>query len=528
MDNHFDVIVLGTGLTESITAAALSKAGFKVAHIDPNPYYGADEASLSLDELAQWVDQYKDDKTNQTVSPRPRYRFVTCCEEVPPHAKQYSVSLSPSVIPSVGPFISSLISSGVSRYGSFKLLGRVVIYDNGVVKDVPQSKDNIFQNKAMSLLEKRRLMRFLMFAGGDFESSEELQGLENSPFLDFLQKKFLLSEVTARAITYALAYCYFANEQTLPALHRIRTYLRASGRYGSSSFLVGYYGGSGEIAQGFCRASAVGGAVYILGRSVTSLMSRDPAEPEHPVLTPDPARFAIEVDDFPERLHCQCLISSTTLLPEHLRSQADIIQPTIPSCSSPQPFAIARCIAIVDGSITLPSSLDSEDSGNASDSSLLVFPPESLEGGSTKSAVHVMTAGPGTMSAPAGKGILYISMALPSDSGRSAEALLRPYLTAVLALLRAEETLSCSTFYMQELVSYAPTTTDSLMGLLAVPSLNPHLTQGVDEAAIAAEATFWKAVACLHGERKALFDQDSGFWPSLAEMEENEGDDIQW
>jgi RAB protein geranylgeranyltransferase component A len=63
----------------------------------------------------------------------------------------------------------------------------------------------------MSLLEKRRVMRFLTFASGDFENCEELGGQGNLPFLDFLQKKFLLSDATARAITYALAYCYFAN-----------------------------------------------------------------------------------------------------------------------------------------------------------------------------------------------------------------------------------------------------------------------------------------------------------------------------
>lgn len=31
---HFDVIVLGTGLTESILAAALAKIGKKVLHLD--------------------------------------------------------------------------------------------------------------------------------------------------------------------------------------------------------------------------------------------------------------------------------------------------------------------------------------------------------------------------------------------------------------------------------------------------------------------------------------------------------------
>jgi len=134
----------------------------------------------------------------------------------------------------------------------------------------------------------------------------------------------------------------------------------------------------------------------------------DPAEPEHLSLASDPVRFTVEVEDVPDLLHCQCLLSSTTILPEHLRTRADIIRPTIPSCSYPQPFAIARCIAVVDGSVAFPCCLDTEDSGNASDSSLLVFPPESLEGGLATSAVHVMTAGPGTMSAPAGKGILHL------------------------------------------------------------------------------------------------------------------------
>lgn len=123
-------------------------------------------------------------------------------------------------------------------------------------------------------------------------------------------------------------------------------------------------------------------------------------------------------------------------------------------------------------------------------------------------------------------------MALPGNPDHEAEALLSPYLTAVLVLLGAEEkTLISSTFYIQELVSYTPTASNSSMGLLAVPSLSPHLTQGVDEAATVAEAAFWKAVASLSGERKAHFDQGSerkGIWPSLAEMEDNEDNDIQW
>jgi hypothetical protein len=83
---------------------------------------------------------------------------------------------------------------------------------------------------------------------------------------------------------------------------------------------------------------------------------------------------------------------------------------------------------------------------------------------------------------------------------------------------------------MQELASYTASTSDSLVGLLAVPLLTPHTTQGVDEAAIVAEATFRKAASSLNREIK---DIDQGceknvFWPLLAEMEEEEGNNMQW
>ena len=39
-DTSYDVIVVGTGLTESITAAALARSGRKVLHLDALPFYG--------------------------------------------------------------------------------------------------------------------------------------------------------------------------------------------------------------------------------------------------------------------------------------------------------------------------------------------------------------------------------------------------------------------------------------------------------------------------------------------------------
>lgn len=125
-------------------------------------------------------------------------------------------------------------------------------------------------------------------------------------------------------------------------------------------------------------------------------------------------------------------------------------------------------------------------------------------------------------------------MPLLTNSVHSAEILLRPYLTAVLLLFPAEQqqqkTLICSTFYMQELNSCTASTSDPLVGLLAVPSSSPHITQGVDEAAIVAEATFRKAAYSLNREIKEMNQESEQtvFWPVLAEMEEGEGNDMHW
>lgn len=191
--------------------SALSKAGYKVGHLDANPYYGADDASLSVDELVQWADERT--KCDAEFSPyisrqRERFTDISYSGTVPAQSRQYALSLCPTIVPSVGPLIDSLIASGVSRYGGFKLLERVALYESpGVAKPVPGNKEDIFKDKQLSLLHKRRLMRFLMFAGGEFEDKPELQGHEQTPFPTFLKEKFSLDDTAVRAIAYAIAFC---------------------------------------------------------------------------------------------------------------------------------------------------------------------------------------------------------------------------------------------------------------------------------------------------------------------------------
>lgn len=97
-------------------------------------------------------------------------------------SRQYSISLMPTVIPATGDLISALVGSGVSRYGGYKLLDAVGVYvsnehsSTGILRKVPSNKEDVFKDREMTLIEKRRLMKFLMFAGGEVESAPEMQG----------------------------------------------------------------------------------------------------------------------------------------------------------------------------------------------------------------------------------------------------------------------------------------------------------------------------------------------------------------
>lgn len=52
-----DVLICGTGIVESILAAALAWQGSSVIHVDSNPYYGDGFANLNIDQLKTWVNR---------------------------------------------------------------------------------------------------------------------------------------------------------------------------------------------------------------------------------------------------------------------------------------------------------------------------------------------------------------------------------------------------------------------------------------------------------------------------------------
>ena len=164
----------------------------------------------------------------------------------------------------------------------------------------------------------------------------------------------------------------------------MRRYLRSSGRYGPSPFLIGHYGGLGELVQGFCRVSAVNGSTYVLSRATFSTSAKPLAS----------RRYSVSLNGLEESIDCDLVISS--------------IESPDPR-STEAVTAVARCIAIIDNplifvtpEVEIPPEGSPQPMATAVDTALVIFPPSTLIGGSETAAAHVLVTGEGSMSAPKG------------------------------------------------------------------------------------------------------------------------------
>jgi RAB protein geranylgeranyltransferase component A len=59
------------------------------------------------------------------------------------------------------------------------MLDSVSVWHDDGIRRVPGSKEQVFKDKEISLMEKRRLMKFLMFSAGEFEDDPLLKGKDN-------------------------------------------------------------------------------------------------------------------------------------------------------------------------------------------------------------------------------------------------------------------------------------------------------------------------------------------------------------
>ncbi|XP_035771769.1 rab proteins geranylgeranyltransferase component A 1, partial [Neolamprologus brichardi] len=70
LPSEFDVVILGTGLAESVVAAACSRVGQRVLHVDRRSYYAANWASFTFNALLTWIQEHQAESLSEEVQDR--------------------------------------------------------------------------------------------------------------------------------------------------------------------------------------------------------------------------------------------------------------------------------------------------------------------------------------------------------------------------------------------------------------------------------------------------------------------------
>lgn len=291
LETEFDLLVIGTGLTESIVAAAASRIGKSVLHIDPNEFYGGYWASFNLSSLRSFVEGFNNKDCEESGGSSSDFAKVLnrldnvkeywrdCAEEtdeikeaVLNDSRRFNIDLVPKLLFSRGSLVELLISSNISRYAEFRAVDHVLTSFESVLKIVPSSRSDVFNSKELTVVEKRLLMKLLSKCLALEEASDEWKSNETSKFIDYLKA----NNLTAKLIHYILYAIAMGDEHTTfkVGIESTKKFLLCLGRYGNSPFLFPMYG-CGEIPQCFCRLCAVFGGTYCLKWGVEAINYND-------------------------------------------------------------------------------------------------------------------------------------------------------------------------------------------------------------------------------------------------------------
>ncbi|XP_060532291.1 rab proteins geranylgeranyltransferase component A 1 isoform X3 [Cylas formicarius] len=196
LPSNFDLIVVGTGLIESIVSAAASRIGKTVLHIDSDNYYGGHWASFSLTAIQNFLKEQLESQhpkssselsignnlfnvknieihsnipkktansssnsiefpncsehANSSVSVDnlhtniQEWQFTT--ESLLNDSRKFNIDLAPKLQYARGQFVELLISSNIARYSEYRSVSRVLTWLNGQLEVVPCSRADVFAN----------------------------------------------------------------------------------------------------------------------------------------------------------------------------------------------------------------------------------------------------------------------------------------------------------------------------------------------------------------------------------------------
>lgn len=182
-------------------------------------------------------------------------------------SRSYTISLNPQIVFAKSQLLPALVSSQVHTQLEFQAVGPFFVHGSDGLQKIPSNREDIFADDTLSQADRRKLIKLLRYV---LDNTEEMP---TSSLAQQLRDRFKLPESLwppVQALTLSTD-----NLQRTPfdtSMTRLKRQLTSMGYFGPGlAAVMAKYGGNAELCQVACRACAVGGGVYLLGHSITSL-----------------------------------------------------------------------------------------------------------------------------------------------------------------------------------------------------------------------------------------------------------------
>lgn len=248
-----DVLIVGTSLRNGILAAALTLAGRKVVHVDPNDFYGHINTTLQPPFSAVGLEDIV--KSFSIVSGSHVAQLAS--------STKYNIELSPKLLYANSRLVQVIRDIGIGDYAQFKPLSAFYLAAEDGLIAVPSSKEDIFTKTDIDLITKRRLMKFIKFCI-EYDNQMLFQEHKDTKLSDFLEQQFRLGSTHRDSLCWVLGQATTTNATVEQCVPIIRTHLHSLGIFGAFPVVVPIYGAGSELTQAFCRKAAVNGCTQML------------------------------------------------------------------------------------------------------------------------------------------------------------------------------------------------------------------------------------------------------------------------
>ncbi|XP_043490567.1 rab proteins geranylgeranyltransferase component A 1 [Polistes fuscatus] len=450
LPTEYDVVVVGTGMTESIVAAAASRIGKKVLHLDSNEYYGGLWATFNFDGLQKWIEDLKTAKNNTRdtkvdledgqifLKASDQYSAVENIEETWYISNDADLPVLSSKDTQTDGTGDSVGNEGAEKTDEDNTEKKEIVKHWSIDRikkeyrrfNIDLAPKLLFaRGKLVELLISSNIARYAEFRAvsrvatymdgkltqvpcsrADVFANKTVSVIEkrmlmqlltscmeqgaDSPEFDGFRDKTFLEYLNTKNLTpivqhYVVQAIAMVTDKTScrDGVNRTKHFLNSLGRYGNTPFLWPMYG-SGELPQCFCRLCAVFGGVYCLKRQLDGV-----------VINGD---------------KCKAIITGKQRLAlEHLVVGQGHLPPEIVAFEGEQ--QISRGIFITDRSIM---------QGEKENLTLLYYPPE--EPG--QEPVTLIELGPSTNACPQGLFMVHMTCKRTKTAKEDLEYMVKKFL----------------------------------------------------------------------------------------------------